>query len=609
MLLLYSIKCTVSVLLLVSLLVLHTNWRIFAQFSVPFSSNNPTSSDGRGDSNTIQTFPSVSSGTSDTFGTKNTSSVFLAQQNRGKYLLRILEEKRKQLQRILAIREYEYEVRFLGNKHKQPDRFSLTQHHDELQVHKRTYNFTKSSYSPDRNIRRYADAPDAKHSLCSSMALMHGRRTETISSIYNQTGYLPWLLVDAFVTRRGNPCSYNADCEEVLPVATIVITAKVYQTAKFGLSHRQEKYRKAKEYTDLHSDTSASWRCEYGKYGTFDALRTLGDGDKHTLVIRCPLPKVVLATGHDGEGRIRQTLAVSISNASHCYLGFQNIPLCDSNIVETDDVESSQALAACTMIKPAVQGKGSIDIVSIVLNWVRYMMASGFSFVVIYIDSLEKERRFHELQNALHSEAMSLRVKLIHFHLLDGYPFQTQSAQENHCQWRLRGSVSWLAHLDVDEYLQPLGHFKTIYDVISHHQRRAHGQTLAAVQAKNLFWDHHPDLEANWSLARADVWNMQWRDAQGVVQRGREKIICNPALVDYVSVHRVTTGGRTIQCHPVSELRHNHFSRHLKGYDLRYACGSQHSDKRCANAMRNPVHDDSFYQHYVRVMSNYLKRS
>lgn len=597
----YNITHTAVFLILLTLSALYINWRILVQSTVSSSFATQASYDeGTKKINTKALWASdeTLNAESALYRTKR-STQFRNQNDHMKYLLQELDKKRNQLEQLLANRERD--VRYLEER---IDRGELLRPRNLLQLEGSNLAKSKSDATP--TLWKNGDGTDnSKQRQCSSVTLVHGKRHEDISAIFNQTGILPWLLVDAFVTRKGNPCSYNTICEEKLPVATVVITAKVYQTVTFGLSHGQEKQRKAKEYSDLYSDKSARWTCEYEQYGRFDALRTLGDGDKHTLVVRCPLPSVVLEKGHDKEGRLVATLTLSVVNATQCYFRFQNIPVCDTDIV-SDINTTSEVLAACTMVRTTTQELERIDSVAIVENWTRYMLASGFSFVAIYIDA--DDGSTSRLNMTLQNEVLAGSVKLIWFHLLDGYPFQTQSAQENHCQWRFRGAVSWLAHLDVDEYLQPLGSFKNIRDVLSHYDASAtetRGRELGAVQVKNLFWDHHPDLEANWSVARTDVWNMQWRDAQGAVLHGRGKIICKPAKVDYVSVHRVTTGWRTIHCNPETELRHNHFSRHLKGYDVKYACGSKHSDKRCANAMRSPIHDDSFFQHYIRLMSNY----
>jgi len=66
----------------------------------------------------------------------------------------------------------------------------------------------------------------------------------------------------------------------------------------------------------------------------------------------------------------------------------------------------------------------------------------------------------------------------------------------------------------------------------------------------------------------------------------------------------VTRGGKTIRPDPEAELRHNHFSRHLKGRDKGHGCGGRESrGKHCGGAMKDIVRDTSFQEYYRRISS------
>ena len=89
-------------------------------------------------------------------------------------------------------------------------------------------------------------------------------------------------------------------------------------------------------------------------------------------------------------------------------------------------------------------------------------------FTCRYLDPSEGADSLNRaVSSALAPEIAAGSVSTILFHMNGRYSLQTQSAQQNHCQWRFRGRTAWLAQLDLDEYLQPLGHFDTVADVLA----------------------------------------------------------------------------------------------------------------------------------------------
>lgn len=89
-------------------------------------------------------------------------------------------------------------------------------------------------------------------------------------------------------------------------------------------------------------------------------------------------------------------------------------------------------------------------------------------FTCRYLDPSEDADSLNgAVRSALAPEIAARSVRTVLFHMNGRYSLQTQSAQQNHCQWRFRGRTAWLAQLDLDEYLQPLGHFNTVADVLA----------------------------------------------------------------------------------------------------------------------------------------------
>lgn len=66
-----------------------------------------------------------------------------------------------------------------------------------------------------------------------------------------------------------------------------------------------------------------------------------------------------------------------------------------------------------------------------------------------------------------------------------------------------------LNKLDLDEFVQPLGTFSFVKQVLDKYDNVSQ---VAALQLRNRFWDHHPVLEANFSKESYEIWNMLWRD-------------------------------------------------------------------------------------------------
>jgi hypothetical protein len=345
------------------------------------------------------------------------------------------------------------------------------------------------------------------------------------------------------VLRDGNPCRFDAPCPDKLPVVSVVLMARVWRMSPFNLTTRLEKVKRRREYSEVTA-SNVKVLCRFShSMTTVNALSLTGDGDKHTLIVNCPLPATDDAAGTGAGGRLHSLLSVTIEQTvagavePTLLLSHANISACNTELVPVK-VE----LGACTMF-----GEMSpLQTADVAASWTRFMLASGFHFVALYLDPVGDANALRlSVEDALADEIAAGLVRTVLFHMAGRYSLQTQSAQENHCQWRFRGRTHWLAQLDLDEFLQPVGNQTSVADVLKKYDAvQSVTPRYGALQIRNRFWDHHPVKEEGYSRLKYDAWNMVWRDSRPTV-RGREKIISRPELVDYISVHKVPAPSHT----------------------------------------------------------------
>lgn len=255
-------------------------------------------------------------------------------------------------------------------------------------------------------------------------------------------------------------------------------------------------------------------------------------------------------------------------------------------------------MAACTMVTEIHQ---KFNVAALTRLWLEWLIYHGVEHVLIYVDANKREPFGEEpaLERAMRVELApwikSGHVELIMFHLRGRGWLETQQMMETHCLWRYRNVAKWVVHNDVDEFLQPLGQYKTIAGAIQAVES-AHSST-AAFQVRQSFWGHLPfDNVSDSSLA---IQNMTWRSS-GPFKRGREKLILDPSRVDYISVHQVTTPRNSMHSpNPESELRLNHFRRHFKGIGAEDAVPSW----RNSGIGPRPVRDTSFQRMWSKMES------
>lgn len=465
----------------------------------------------------------------------------------------------------------------------------------------------KASSLPDAPTPPKMGSPSAPspgsaetRSSCAHQALLHGATLAESERKYDNVGLYKWGLVDAFIT-NGADVGATRDKEgdfEGRKVATFVITAHVYAGPPFNLPVGKAKPRRRGDYDKLVQSEGLSWACTFaGSTGaTSPVIIPKLDGDKHTLVVHCNLPKVMqVSPSTRADGRLIEPagLEAKLENGNIA-LRFRNVHLCTKNLIP-----SPIERGACTMF-----GEMSpLHAPAAAASWTRFMLAAGFQFVALYLDPVGDAALLEvQLQKVLAAEFAAGSVSTVRFHRSGRVAFETQTAQQMHCHWRFRGRSKWLAQLDIDEYLQPLGSFRTIGDVLAKYEKK----NSAALQVRNRYWDHHPVNEKeSFALERHDVWNMVWRDARPS-KHGREKLIYRPELVDYIAVHRVTLGGKMAKPNAGTEIRHNHFSRHFKGWDEGVGCGGRENQgAHCRDAMEEVVKDLSFQEFYHRIMNEW----
>eukprot|EP00040_Diaphanoeca_grandis_P034903 m.218082 g.218082 ORF g.218082 m.218082 type:complete len:669 (+) comp33252_c0_seq1:205-2211(+) len=478
---------------------------------------------------------------------------------------------------------------------------------------------------------------------CERQALLHGHSLKELREMYLSGGSMKWFLVDSFVMHTGTPCGSHLrnhpNCS-FLPAVVVVLSPLVYKEAPYHAMTKNNANRMRQKDYDLAMDKQVTWTCEYSggdlpqsKTLRYEAMPTIKDGRKHSAIIRCPAPPEIFGGTADLSGRLRTNLAIKASSPlnninfnlnknkmikknnrnnndddgstdPNLLMHYTGIHPCDRELVPSD-----MYLGVCTAFaEPKVLGLKSIAM------WTRFMLDSGAGFVALYLDPSGDADAFEAQAHAvLEQEIKDGNVVTVMFRMDNRRPFQTQQAQENHCQWRFRGKAKWLAQLDVDEFFQPLGDFLTLKSVL---EKYDNNDNVGAIQVRHRFWDHHPVLQKNFSNLRYDVWNMIWRDNR-TTSVGREKTISKPELVDYIDVHTIGTGRGVKVPSSETQLRMNHFKRQHSGYDDGYNCSPmEHVSHEpvassCFNASHpgNIVADVTFQEYYHRIKGDSKKSS
>lgn len=174
---------------------------------------------------------------------------------------------------------------------------------------------------------------------CAGMALFHNASLDDLHTRHHRSGLLLWPVVDAFVLRDGNPCRFDRPCVEKLPVVTVVLMARVYRMPRFNLTNRDEKAKRRREYGDVMA-AGVRVMCRFSVSGTeSSALPLTFDGDRHTLIVNCPLSPADADAGVGQDGRLLSTLAVrferdsSVGDGKQDLLAFDGVAACVDELI------------------------------------------------------------------------------------------------------------------------------------------------------------------------------------------------------------------------------------------------------------------------------------
>lgn len=275
--------------------------------------------------------------------------------------------------------------------------------------------------------------------MCERQALFHGRTAQEMNTTFRERGVVSWIIVDAFVMRDGNPCGWRNPCPDQLPAVAVEIMARIYKAAPYNLTQKFAKQRRRKEYAAIAANRSVAWECTFATGEKTRMLDTVVDGDMHTLIVRCPIPKSVLDVGTDNTGRLKVTVGLRASDKNTDLLVYSGISACSRDLVPLHTY-----MGACVMF----QEMSPLRTARTVAMWTRFMIYSGFSFVALYLDPVgDGEALEASIQTALAKEIETGQASIVMFHMNGRYSLQTQSAQQNHCQWRFRGRSRWIAQV------------------------------------------------------------------------------------------------------------------------------------------------------------------
>jgi hypothetical protein len=190
-------------------------------------------------------------------------------------------------------------------------------------------------------------------------------------------------------------------------------------------------------------------------------------------------------------------------------------------------MEPPVKLAACTMVAAMDNMRTNTLNPDRIMRWISYHRNIGVSRFTIYIDVMNNKESLplvRALRRSPNTDIVPWTYSI--------KQFSTQQLMENHCLYRYRNSAQWLLHTDVDEFVV------TNRSLLGTLSEQLENKSIAAIQVKNRF-------------CKCDG------KCGPILSRGHEKLIMNPLLTDYFSVHMVTTSN--FLTHTAKEMVLNHF--------------------------------------------------
>jgi len=253
------------------------------------------------------------------------------------------------------------------------------------------------------------------------------------------------------------------------------------------------------------------------------------------MVISCPT-----ISGLKDSSSARLNLRAKY-NGSWAYERY-GIPVSDSRFIKPDT-----DFAICTMLN-----NGRRSTAEYLKPWVQYHLAVGFTQLLFYVE----EKNTSWIDEALHDFIQKDQVTVVPFFFGDisrGRDFHVQGAMEAHCLFQAKGMAKWVAHTDVDEYLDFMKPNANIRN-----QLPASDSSDVAVVVRNQFWGILP------SSHRVDAPYPCHLNAKSIFihEPGfRSKVILRPDYVDALFPHFVVKQDGYTEVHPdpLTEFRLNHF--------------------------------------------------
>jgi len=235
-------------------------------------------------------------------------------------------------------------------------------------------------------------------------------------------------------------------------------------------------------------------------------------------------------------------------NLKGTYKGFlaynrSGIPVSASRFVKRDS-----DFVLCTMVdrEPHTHAK-------YLQPWAQYHLAAGFTQLLVYVE----EEDTSWVEDALRGFIRKDQVSIVPFYFgkISGQKkFLTQGAMENHCLYQARGMAKWIAHIDVDEYVDSM---RPNVNMLNYRLPELNSKDVAVV-LRNVFWGIMPESH------RVDVpypCHLNGRSEYVHPVGRRSKVIMRPEHIDALFPHFVIRQDGYTEVHPdaTTELRLNHF--------------------------------------------------
>jgi len=219
------------------------------------------------------------------------------------------------------------------------------------------------------------------------------------------------------------------------------------------------------------------------------------------------------------------------------------IPVSDTRFVKPD-VDS----AVCTMVY-----RGPLTTAEYLIPWAKYHLAAGFDQLLVYVE----DKNASWVEEALDTFIQKDQVTIVPFYfgkISEMKNFILQGAMENHCLYQARGMAKWIAHIDVDEYLD----FMDSNVNMRNYPLPKSDSSDVALLVRNQFWGLLPDSHRSDAPYPCHVNGK----SQYIHEVGRRsKVIMRPEHINALFPHFVVRQEGYTEVHPdpTSELRLNHF--------------------------------------------------